>query len=102
MLYVPPNTYEHRPYSATLYPTSFTLDFLLALTICAQRKTHGLYFTLGPMACVLFSCVYIFWDERGGGLTPVGLLVDTVTIRTVLSTNRVDLGSFGSRYCTSR
>ena len=65
-----------------------------------------------------FSCDYMFWDERGGGLAPVGPRVDTATISTVLSTrqwvgppvgtatitavmgaNRVDLGSFSSRYC---
>ena len=34
-----------------------------------------------------FPCVCIFWDERGGGLTPVGPYVNTATIRTVLSTN---------------
>ena len=36
-----------------------------------------------------FSCDCMFWDERGGGLAPVGPRVDTATIRTVLSTNRV-------------
>ena len=50
VVYVPANTSERRPHSATLYPTSFTLDFLLALTICAQRKTRGLGFPSGPMA----------------------------------------------------
>ena len=40
-----------------------------------------------------FSCD-LFWDERGGGLTPVGLQVDAATTRIVLSTNRVDSGSF--------
>ena len=49
-----------------------------------------------------FTCVCIFWDERGGGLTPVGPQVDTATIRRVLSTNRVDLGSFSSRCCLFR
>ena len=41
----------------------------------------------------------MFWDERGGELTgqPVGPQVDTATLRTVLSTDRVDLGSFSSR-----
>ena len=42
-------TCEHRPYSDTLYPTSFTLDSLLALRIYAQRKTYSLCFTPGPM-----------------------------------------------------
>ena len=40
-----------------------------------------------------FSCDCMFWDERGGGLAPVGPRVDTATIRTVLSTNR-GLGKF--------
>ena len=34
----------------------------------------------------------MFCDERGGGLTPVDPQVDTATVRTVLSTNRVDSG----------
>ena len=50
MLYVPAYTYERKPYSATLYPTSFSLDALLALTISAQCKTYGWYSTPGPMA----------------------------------------------------
>ena len=43
----------------------------------------------------------MFWDEKGGGLTgqPVGPEVDTATIRTVLSTHRVDSGRFSSRCC---
>ena len=43
-----------------------------------------------------FSCDCMFWGERGGGLAPVGPRVDTATIRTVLSTNRVDSESFSS------
>ena len=76
MLYVPAYTHERRPYSATLYPTSFTLDSLLALTICTQRKTYGLCFTSGLMACGSFLCDCTFWDDRGGGLTrqPMGPL----------------------------
>ena len=50
MLYVPAYTYERKPYSATLYPTSFNLDSLLALTISAQCKTYGWCSTPGPMA----------------------------------------------------
>ena len=46
-----------------------------------------------------FSCDCMFWDERGEGLKPEGPKVDTATIRTVLSTNRVDSGSFSSRCC---
>ena len=49
-----------------------------------------------------FSCDCMFWDERGGGLAPVGPRVDTATIRTVLSTNRVDSGSFSSGCCVFR
>ena len=48
------------------------------------------------------SCDCMFWDERGGGLAPVGPRVDTATIRTVLSTNRVDSGSFSSGCCAFR
>ena len=48
------------------------------------------------------SCGCMFWDERGGGLAPVGPRVDTATIRTVLSTNREDSGSFSSRCCAFR
>ena len=46
----------------------------------------------------------MFWDEKGGGLTgqPVGPEVYTATIRTVLSTNRVDSGRFSSRCCAVR
>ena len=49
-----------------------------------------------------FSCDCMFWDERGGGLVPVDPRVDTATTRTVLSTNRVDWGSFGSGCCAFR
>ena len=49
-----------------------------------------------------FSCDCMFWDERGGGLVLVGPRVDTATIRTVLSTNRVDSGSFSSGCCAFR
>ena len=60
------------------------------------------------MVCVLpralwfmgdFSCDCMFWGERGGGLTgqPVDSQVDTTTIRTALSTNRVELRRFSSR-----
>ena len=49
-----------------------------------------------------FSCDCMFWDERGGGLVPVDPQVDTATPRTVLSTNRVDSGSFGSGCCAFR
>ena len=49
-----------------------------------------------------FSCDYMFWDERRGGLAPMGPRVDTATIRTVLSINRVDSGSFSSGCCAFR
>ena len=49
-----------------------------------------------------FSCDCMFWDERGGGFVPVDPRVDTATTRTVLSTNRVDSGSFGSGCCAFR
>ena len=55
---------------------------------------------LGPVKD--FSCACMFWDERGGGLAPVGPRVFTATIRTVLSTNRVDSGSFSSGCCAFR
>ena len=46
-----------------------------------------------------FSCDCML---RGGGLAPAGPRVDTATIRTVLSTNRVDSGSFSSGCCAFR
>ena len=103
MLGVPAYTYEHRPYSATLYPTSFTLDSLLAFTISAQCKTYN-WSTPGPMAGGDFPCSCMFWDERRGELTgqPMGPQVDIATIRTVLSTNRVDSRRFSSRYWAFR
>ena len=49
-----------------------------------------------------FSCDCMFWDERGRGIAPVGPRVETATIRTVLSTNRVDSVSFSSGRCAFR
>ena len=49
-----------------------------------------------------FSCDCMFWDERGGGFAPAGPRVDTANIKTVLSTNRVDSGSFSSGCCAFR
>ena len=49
-----------------------------------------------------FSCDCMFRDETGGGLAPVDPRVDTATIRTVLSTNRVDSGCFSSGCCAFR
>ena len=104
MSYVPTYTRERRRYSDTLYPNSFNLDSLPALTISAQRKTYGWCFTSSPMVCVAFSCDCMFWDERGGGLTrqPMDPKVDTETITTVLSTNRLGSRSFSSRCWTFR
>ena len=95
------HTYERRPYLATLYPTSFTLDSLLALTICAQRKTvvcvspRALWLSLSGDS----SCDCLIWDKRGGGLTrqPVGPPVGTAVMTAVMGANRVNLGSFSSR-----
>ena len=49
-LYVPAYTHQHRPYSATFYPTSFNLDSLFALTMSAQDKTSGWCSNPSPMA----------------------------------------------------
>ena len=90
MLYVPAYTHERRPYSASLYPTSFTLDSLPAITVGASSL--ALWFMWD------FSCDCTFWDERGGGLTgqPVDPQVDKATLRTVLSINRVGSRSVSS------
>ena len=46
-----------------------------------------------------FACDCMFWDERGGGHTgrPVSPQMDTATITTELSTNRVDSRDFSTR-----
>ena len=82
MLGVPAYTSERKPYSVTLYPTSFTLDSLLALVVGASLRALGL---VGD-----FSCDCMFWDDRGGGLTgqPMGPQVDTANMRTVLNKSR--------------
>ena len=50
-----------------------------------------------------FSCDCMFRGEREGGYTrQVGPSVDTAVMTTVLSTNRVDSGSFSSRRCAFR
>ena len=85
MLDVSVHTYERRPYSATLYPTSFTLDSLLALRICAQHKTYGWCLTTGPRACEGFFLWLYVLGREGRDLAPVGPHVDTATIRTVLA-----------------
>ena len=63
MLCVSAYKHERRPYSATLNPTSFTVESSLALTIHAQRKTYGWY-TLCPMACGgFFVGLYVLGKE---------------------------------------
>ena len=61
------------------------------LMVGASPRTRGLVKE--------FSYDCMSWDDRGGGLAPVGPRVDTATIRTILSTNRVDSGRFSSRCC---
>ena len=48
MLYVPSYTRERRPYSVSVYPTSFTLNSLLALRI-RSKKNLRLVFHLEPL-----------------------------------------------------
>ena len=57
-----------------------------------------------PWPAGTFSRDFMFWKNRGGGLTgqPVGPPVGTATMTAVMSANRVDLGSFSSRCCTFR
>ena len=100
MLCVSTYTHKRRPYSATLYPTSFTLDSLLALTIRAQRQIYGWWYTLSLWLVKEFPCDCMFWENSGGGLTtqPVG----TATMMTVTSANGVDLESLSSRCWTFR
>ena len=50
-----------------LYPTSFSLGSSLALTIKAQRKTYGWWYTLCPMVCgVFFVRLYVSGKEWMG------------------------------------
>ena len=102
MLCVSAHTHQHRPYSATLYPTSLPLTLPLPSEFVPSAR---LVVCVSPRALWLvcyFSCVCIFWDERRGGHTPVGPYMNTVIIRTGLSTHRVDLESLSSRCCTFR
>ena len=55
-----------------------------------------------PRACAGCFVLLYFCDESEGGLTPVGSQVNTATIRTILSTNRVGSGRFSSRCCAFR
>ena len=90
-MYVTAYTHERKPYSDILYPTSFNLDSLPALTICVQRKTYGWCFTLGPMVCVeIFVRLYVFGREGRKTHWATGG-------PSVLGTNRVDSRSFSSR-----
>ena len=102
MLCVPAYPHECRPYSATLYQTSFTLDSLRPSRFAPSARLMG---GCTPFALCLpgdSSCGCMFWDERGGGLTgqSLGPLVGTAAMTAVMSANRVDLGSFSSRCCT--
>ena len=76
MLCVPAYTHERRPYSATLYPSSFTVDTFSALTILLVGD---------------FSCDCVFWEKRGGGITRqrVGLPVSAATITTVMGADPI-------------
>ena len=68
MLCVPAYTHERKPCSATFYSTNFTLDSLLAFTICAQRKIYGLCFTPALIDCRDFL-VGLYALGREGGRT---------------------------------
>ena len=88
MLRISGYTHERRPYSTTLYPTSFTPcpDHLRP----AQDYS---WFVFHPVSYGLRGLLRVctFWDEKGeltGQL--VGLEVDTATITTVMSSNRGD------------
>ena len=84
----------------------------LALTMTPPRPS-GLVLNARLVVCIsprglwsleFFSCNFIHRDERGGGLAgqPESSQVDTATIRTVLSTNRVDSRSLSSICWTFR
>ena len=96
MLCVPLYSHERRPFPASLYLTSFTLDSRLAPTICTQLKTYGWCFTPGSIGCGVVSCDCNLWDKRGEGLSgqPVGGLVKTSTIMTVIRHKLRGLGEF--------
>ena len=102
MLCAPACPFERRLYSATLYPTNFTLDSLLTLKIAPSARLMA---SVSPCLALWpvgdFSCDCMFWDERGRGLTrqPVCPFGDTASMTTAINTNRVDSGSFSSRYC---
>ena len=62
MLYVSAYTHERKPYSDTLYPTSFTLDSLLALTIAQDLRL----FHPGPYGT---RTDWVLKGEEGGKTT---------------------------------
>ena len=82
MLYVPAYTHKRRPYSDTLYPTSFNLDSLPAPRIYVLRKTYGLCFTLGPTACGGYFRVTVCF----GGIGEEGLLGNQWALRWIQQT----------------
>ena len=87
-------------------PLSIRLALTLTFSLPSRFPPSArLVVCVSPRALWLvcyFSRVCISLDEKGGGTTSVGPQVDTATIRTVLSTNRVDMRSFSSRCCTFR
>ena len=96
MLGFPAYTYKRRPYSAFIrLALSLTLSLPSAFVLSVRLMVGASLRALGLVEDLLHD--YMFWDEREGGLTPVGPQVDATTIRTVLSTNRVDSGRLSSR-----
>ena len=84
MLHVPAYTHERRPYSATWYPISFTLDSLLALTISAQCKTYdGWCSTPGPMASGEKRCAGVVGTRTNWVLKGVGGGMTTLLLQYV-------------------
>ena len=74
-----------------------------------SRFAPSTRFMVGDTPCTLWlvgdvSYDFMFWEKGGGGLTrqPVGPPVGTATMTTVMSADRMDLGSFSSRCCTFR
>ena len=72
-------------------------------TAVANRSSWHAVPQQAPRLAGDFSCDCMFRGEREGGYTrQVGPSVDTAIMTTVLSTNRVDSGSFSSRRCAFR
>ena len=99
MLYVPAYTHERRPYSDTCIRLALTLTLSRPSRFVPSARLMIGASSRAPCFVWDVPCDYMFRDERGGRLTgqPMGPQVDTETIRTVLSTNRVDSRSFSSR-----